>query len=382
MPNTLSVYNPIFYAQEALIQLEKALGMAGRVHRGYDRERQSAEKGQIISIKRPATFAAAAAPSAAQDISAGNVDISLSSWQEVKFGLTDQELAYTGEQIINDHIRPAAYALADKIDLDLCLLYKDIPWFTDAAGSSSILDITNVHQVLFDNAVPMSEPGALHLMVNGIEQNLLQQLAAFNQAQTAGQAGLETLMRGSLGTKFGLEIFANQNVRSHVKGTCNDTALQVLGATAKGATQISLDAVDAGVTGTLVAGDTFVIAGNTQRYAVTALNTAAANVFTNVQITPPLAQAHSDNDAVTVNLDDHTAMLGFHRNAFALAFAPLPTNARELGAKVETATDPVTGLSVRARMFYVGDSSKTFVALDVLYGVKTLDPNLAVRLRG
>ena len=35
-PNTLGIYDPLFYAQEALIQLEKALGLAGRVHRGYD----------------------------------------------------------------------------------------------------------------------------------------------------------------------------------------------------------------------------------------------------------------------------------------------------------------------------------------------------------
>ncbi len=30
MANTLGYYNPVFYAQEALIHLEKALGMAGR----------------------------------------------------------------------------------------------------------------------------------------------------------------------------------------------------------------------------------------------------------------------------------------------------------------------------------------------------------------
>jgi hypothetical protein len=50
----------------------------------------------------------------------------------------------------------------------------------------------------------------------------------------------------------------------------------------------------------------------------------------------------------------------------------------ELGAKIATITDPITGLSIRSRLFYVGDSSAVKVALDVLYGVKTLDPNLAV----
>lgn len=379
--NTLSVFNPLFYAQESLILLEKALGMAGRVHRGYSEERGKGV-GSIISIKKPSTFTAQSAPSSAQNLTASEVQIPLTSWKEVKFALTDKELAYTGEQIIAEHLRPAAYALADKIDQDLCLLYKDIPWFVDAQGSASILDVTNVYQSLFDNSVPMGDETMLHFMVNGIQQNYFQQLTAFNQVQTAGPAGLETLMRGSLGTKFGLEIFGNQNVQSHVKGTCNDAALQVKGTPALGATTIDLDAVDGGVTGTLVAGDSFVIAGNTQRYVVTATATASGNEFLGVSIFPPLAQAHADNDAVTVSLDNHTAMLAFHRNAFALGFAQLPDMAKELGAKVASVLDPKTGLALRSRMYYVGDSSAVHVAIDVLYGVKTLDANLATRLRG
>ena len=69
MSNTLSVYDPLFYAQEALIQLEKALGMAGRVYRGYDKNPQ--QKGSVISITKPGTFTALAAPQAAQDLTAG-----------------------------------------------------------------------------------------------------------------------------------------------------------------------------------------------------------------------------------------------------------------------------------------------------------------------
>lgn len=73
MSNTLSVYDPLFYAQEALIQLEKALGMAGRVFRGYDKSPQ--QKGSVISIRRPSTFTALAAPQSAQAINASEVQI-------------------------------------------------------------------------------------------------------------------------------------------------------------------------------------------------------------------------------------------------------------------------------------------------------------------
>ena len=58
MANTLGNYNPIFYANEALIWLQKALGMASRVHLGYDAERRSVSQGQTISIRRPGSFTA------------------------------------------------------------------------------------------------------------------------------------------------------------------------------------------------------------------------------------------------------------------------------------------------------------------------------------
>src|SRR5688572_1053731 len=106
MPNVLSVYDPLFYASEAIMWLHNALGMAGRVHRGYDKTAQ--QKGSVISIRKPSTFTAQDAPSNAQDIVASEVQIPLSFWREVKFKLTDKELSATQETIIEEHIQPAA----------------------------------------------------------------------------------------------------------------------------------------------------------------------------------------------------------------------------------------------------------------------------------
>lgn len=380
MANTLGVYNPIFYAQEALIWLRKSLRMGARVHRGFEAERNSFEQGETINIRRPSTFTAANAPATAADITTETVALTLSNWKEVKFKLTDKELAFTGDRIIQDHIGPAAYALADDIDSALMDLYKDVPWHADWGSAASIAGLTTLRQTQFDANVPLS-PGMMHMVIDGAAENELLQLAAFSQDQGAGAAGVSTQMSGSLGTKFGYEVAASQNVKTHTKGTCSTSALLVNGSSfAVGDTSIDLDA--ATVTGTLVAGDTFVIAGNTQRYAVTATSTASGNAFTGVTFTPGLAAAPSDNASVTVELDDHVANLGFHRNAFGLVVAPLPDHGNELGARVATVTDPDSGLSMRSRLYYVGNSSEVHVALDVLYGVKTLDPNLACRGRG
>lgn len=376
MTNALSVYDPIFYAQEGLIQLEKALGMASRVHRGYDKAPQ--QKGATISIRSPGNFTAQDAPSTAQDIDAGEVQIRLSNWKEVKFALSDRELAAAGEVIIAEHVRPAAVALADAIDQSLCALYAHVPWHHDVAATAGVADIISVRRAMFDNKVPLRDPAMLHWMLDGdMEADLLGQ-SAFTQWQGSGAVGAEAQVSGVLGQRFGFNFFANQNVQTHVAGTLSDPAPLLQGAHAKGATSVTLDA--AALTGTLRKGDTFVITGHEQRYAVTADATASGNAIT-VSVTPALVQAYTDNAPVAIALDHHAASLAFHRNAFALAMAPLSELGNQLGARIATVTDPVTGLALRSRLFYDGNNSKVFVALDALWGVTTLDGNMAVRAR-
>lgn len=383
MSNTLAAFNPTFYSQEALIVLANSMGLANRVYRGFESQRRTYGRGDTITIPKPSTFTAQNAPSTAQDITAGSVSISLTNWKEVKFKLTDAQLAWTGEQIIAEHIVPAANAIAEAIDDALAALALNIPWYYDlnASPGSVLTDITGPHKVLFDNGVPMKDESMMHFMVDSVMQAGLLGNTSFATWNANGQAGQNVQNTGLLGRRYGFGFFGNQNVGSHTKGTASTGTLAVNGASfAVGDTTINLDAVS--VTGTLVPGDTFVIAGSTQRYAVTNTTTASSNAFAGVTFTPPLVAAPADDAVVTVSLDNHTMNLAFHRNAFALVLAPLPDMGNELGAKISSVTDPITGLSLRSRVYYDGNNSAVHVALDVLYGVKTLDPNLAVRARG
>ncbi len=368
--NTLGYYDPLFYANEGLIILEKALGRSARVHRGYDREVK--QLGSTTAISRPSTFTAQDAPSSDQSLNTGMVQIPLSYWKEVKFSLTDKELSLSRENLIADHFAPAVYAIADDIDQNLALLANDIPWYYDIASTTEYKDLTRAKKVLRENKVPFNDGKLVYCCGSDLEAGFLE---LFANANFAGQSSQGVQLAGSMGIRSGVELFANNNVNSHVKGTCSVTALAVNGAFAKGVSSINLDA--ATVTGTLVAGDSFVISGDTQRYAVTSTVTAAANAFAAVSFTPPLAAAAADNAVVSVRLDNHVQNLLYHKNAFALAMAPLSEAGNDLGAKVATVVDEKTGLVMRCRMFYTGDSSKVSAAVDVLYGVKTLDPNLA-----
>lgn len=394
MPNTLSSYNPIFYAQEALTALEKALGLAGRVYRGYDDANTSRTKGQFIDIAVPGSFAAQDGPSSAQDVTASNIQINLSKLKEVKFALSDKELAYSSERIIQDHIRPAAYALSDKIDQDIAALFVDVPWYFDWTGPAAVGDITTARRILFDNKVPLSDEAMMNFMVSGqIEKELLD-LTAFTQNQGAGQAGVDSQIRGYLGKRYGFNFFANQNAPSITSATVAD----LVGAVNNGAgyaAGIKTMAVNGFANNAAFAiGDIVVVTGHAQQYVLTADVTLDGTGAGSISFYgSPLVQGGGLESAV-VNTQVVTIVkaggsgatkvnsLAFHQNAFALAMAKLPDFYDGQGVKVfATPVDPTSRLSVRARTWADPGNDKFYVALDCLYGVKTLDGNKAVRGR-
>ena len=399
MANVLGNYNPTFFANEALIQLFKSLGMAGRVHRGAEVERNTTgrELGDTINIRRPSQFTAAThvpgTGSTAQDVVGQNVQITLDQWKEVKFALNDQELAYSSERIIKEHIAPAAYALGDKVDQDLHTLGAKVGPKAFLSGSASSSWITGPRKVLKDNEVPMTANMLHYLVDSGMEAAFLD-LGIFHEARITGQgANTAALMNGTLGERFGVEVFATQN--ADVAGPTmtstitksDDSGDRVLALTADIAANVATLTLDGGtLIETAQIGDTLTIAGDPTVYTLTADMTLAAGAGT-ATVYPALRKNHVNNAVVTLTLlnaieeASNLRNLMFHRNAFALAFAPLPTTGDGKGADIATVTDPVSGLSVRARMWYDGDTAKNSVALDVLYGTQVLDPMLATQVR-
>lgn len=393
MANVLGVYNPTFFAQEALVQLERSLGMANRVHRDFEDERNTTgrRQGEVISIRRPASFTAQAAPSSAQDAVTDSVSLSLDQWYEVKFSLTDRELAYTQDRIVQDHIRPAAVAIATKVDESLSQLALKLPYYYDWSSPAKASDIPEIRRIMFDNNVPLGNIEFMHAMLDGrVEADLLS-TEGFAQYQGAGDSGVNAQMTGNIGPKYGLNLFANQtaNFITHTAGSItnasDDAAVDGGGsAVTAGTVEIDIDSAT-GLSGDVHEGDVIEFDGYDQKYIVLEDATAAADAIT-VKVGVPgrgtgLLTDIADNTAVTF-VQKSTASTGsaFHRNAFALAMAPLSELGNGRGAEISTVTDPRTGLTLRSRMFYDGDTSSMSVALDALWGVVTLDANLGVRL--
>ena len=402
MANTLTPYNPTFYAAEALILLQNALGMANRVYRGYEAERKGYNLGETVQVRKPSDFSVTSAPSSStNDPYTTSQTITINQWNQVKFALTDKELTQSGSRVIEEHIQPAAYALANQVDTDLMSEYVNIPWYVGCSSTpTAVADLTLPRKVLVDNAgrqVDMDD-GKIHCAVSpNFEQNLLASTHFHSSTLVGGTANQDSLMKGHLGTRFGIEFFRSHNVQQHTSGTVISTgsnnALALVGAHSKGASTISADGGNGSET--MVAGDSFVIAGNSQRYVVTGTETLSSGANTAISIFPNLVADYDDNAVVTFALDtaeshatgrdDNTAAfhgnLLFHENAFGLVVVPLPEIGDGAGANMSTVTDDQTGLSIRSRMAYDDDNAKVKVTLDILYGVKTLEPNLAVRIQ-
>lgn len=393
MANYYTPYDPVFYAQEGLMVLENALGMAARVHRGYDSERKSANVGSTIQIRKPGTFTTqAGGTGTAADVAPNYITISVDNWREVKFALTDQELAYTSDKIIQEHISPAVYSLANYIEGQLTALYAKVPWSYNMAATQTEADIVGARKILRDNAGSLMDTDPVHFAIDSTLEAAFLNRAVFHSASTAGESDSKmALLRGHLGTRFGVEHFVQQTLSYHTSGTVvsgsNDVAGTLAATAAIRATSISVT----GLTGveTLVSGDSFVLAGNTQRYVVTASATVADQAVT-LSVYPALVQAYNSGTVITFETanagapnyaDKYYYNIMFHRNAFAFATAPLPMIGDGAGARMAVITDPRTGLSLRSRVAYTDSTATVNVTLDVLFGTKCLDPNLAVICR-
>lgn len=373
MANTLGPYDPIDYAQTALTWLRKSLGFGSRVFRGYDRA--PAEKGSVITLRRPQSYTATAMPVSATALTPESVNVTLNQWWGVTIELTDKELSYTKEQIIAEQIAPMTYAVANKIDGLLAALYKDIPWSHSVSSALAVGDLTSARKVLSNNGVPMGD-GNLHLALSPTLMKEALDLSAFTQHQGSGTAGADAQQSGVLGARFGMNPFENQNAQTHTAGTCADPVGALTADAAVGATSIAIDSVTSG--GTFKAGDSLLIAGDSQRYAITADVTATGGAAT-LSIYPALKQAASSTAVVTITLTGGSGAskelsLAFHRDAFCLAMAVLPDNLP--GIQVFSATDNQSGLSVRARRWSDGANAKQYISVDALFGVRTLNANM------
>tara|TARA_R110002096_G_scaffold327284_7_gene521294 strand:+ start:5079 stop:6194 length:1116 start_codon:yes stop_codon:yes gene_type:complete len=204
--------------------------------------------------------------------------------------------------------------------------------------ASSLSDSAQLLKVLKDNGAN----GDLRMVVDTSTGANLRSLTQLTKANEAGTD--EALRTGTIldvnGFRIGESGAADE--LSHTKG--GGTSYLLNDATsAVGDTTI---AVDTG-SGTILAGDVVVFAGDTNKYIVaTALATGSFTIAL-----PGLRVALEDNAAVTVG-NSYSANVGFVRSAFHMASRPPARPAQgDLAIDVQMVTDPFSGLTFEVSVY-------------------------------
>jgi hypothetical protein len=378
MANDLQNLVPRLLARGLLALREMAV-MPRLVNLDYSLE--GAQRGSTIDVPVSNTFTAnnvspSITPSSAQDSTPGLVQIPLNQWKQVDFFLTDKQRLeiVENESFMPMNISEAVRALANSMDSHIHAQAVDVFGFIGTAGAtpfSTIADVVNSRALLNKQLAPMN---SRRIVMNpDAEANMLQIPAMSDLEKTGDQ---DVKIEGMLGRKFGFDMVQSQNVRTHIAGTA--ASITVASTTAAGAT--SLDII-ASIAGTLRKGDIFSIAGNSQTYVVTSADDTYTSTKKAVAIQPPLV-AIASSGADVAKRASHVVNLAFQREAFAFVNRPLANvgNGNQLGSIIQQMTDPVTGLTMR--MEVTRQNKQEVMQLDVLYGAKTIRPQLAVRIAG
>jgi hypothetical protein len=410
MANT--TLTPSIVAKTAVRILENELVMAGMVYRGYedefDKKVNGYSAGDTITIRKPTDFTVRdGAVMASQDVTEGRTTITVDKQKGVDFAFTSKELTLNIDELAERVIKPAMVQLANQIDLDVMAEYKNVPnWvgtpgqtvdaFADFAKAPTRMDLGAVPQDMRSGVLSPTDYWAMA----GSQTALYMQ----NVAQGAYR-------KGRIGEIGGIDTYMSQNVPTHIVGPLGGTPLVngaaqgVSYATVKdtGIQSLITDGWTAAAAARVKAGDVFTIAGvfdvnpvtkatlpHLKMFVVKADASSDAAGNATLSISPPIITSGAFQ-TVSVAPADNAAMsffgaagtgyaqnLVFHKNAFALVVVPL---VKPPGA-VDVSRETYKNINARVIPVYDGTNDKSAWRLDILYGVKTVDPRLAVRLSG
>lgn len=414
MANT--VLTPSIVAAEALTILDNELVMANLVHRAHEDEFTKKvngyDVGETITIRRPTDFTVRdGAVAAAQDVVEGSTTLTLNKRKGIDFKFTSQDLTTKISDLSERVIRPAMVQLANQVDSDLLALYTGVSKWVGTPGQTvnSYADFALGPKALDNAGVPQDSRAAV--LSPDDHWGLLGSQTALYMSDVAKGAYRER----RLGMIGGVDTYMTQNVPTltvgsrtgsiKVNGSITTSTVSYSSVKDTMTQTINIDGFG-GATQTVAAGDVFTIAGvfdvnpvtkatlpTLKQFTVTAAETASGSA-TDITFTPAMIWTGAFKTVAVVGVTDlnnqdvtfvGTASTGypqnlvFHKNAFALAVAPLIIPP---GAHPDAARKSYKSLSVRVIPVYDGINDESLWRLDILYGVKTLDGRLATRLSG
>ena len=393
---------PTAVTREALRVLHQKLNFVGSITRDYDDSfaRQGAKIGDTLKIRLPNQYVVRSGPTlstgAALDTTESTADLKIQTQKGVDLNFTSVDLTLALDDFSDRVLEPAMSVLAANIESDAMTMYRDVYNQVDNQGQAATFNkVLQGRKILVDNLAPL---GGRTCNLNTQDNvDLVDALKGlFNDRDNLSKQYRE----GFMGRTAGFDFMENTLWPSHPRGaaTAAYTTNTTTGTLPIVSTPVTSITVAAG-TGAMSQGDVFTIAGVFRVHPETKASTGVPQQFvvTNaggwssgpLNISPAIILAGAMQN-VTIPAGNASAALAFggtistnygislayHKSAFAFATADMV-----MPRGVDFAAREVfDGVSMRIVRQYDINNDKFPCRLDVLYGFKTLRPQLACRL--
>jgi hypothetical protein len=329
------------------------------------------EKGDTVRIKSGPDFSVDdfAGNIAVQDIRSSKRQMTIEKHFDVSVKLTAKEMALNFEGFRDEVIFPAAVRLAEKVDTYIgSKILNAAGTYHSTTLMESAADVAKARQAAL--LQQLNPEGRFALVDDTLEATILGQ-TWFNQSQTRGGSGLETLNSGHMGRVMGMDFFSSVNFPSsdaaasgtygNGVGVTNNTGTTNL----VGLSVLTSDAT----TGQFEIGDRIFVAG-VKRPLIVAAQTAAT--ATAIPLVDPITEIIPDGAAITT-IGSGLAFVKrgaiFDNKSMAVAFPILDLPGDKVASVISN-----NGISIRVVRGYDMITKATTMSMDLLVGAECYDP--------
>ena len=388
------ILTPTAVTREALRVLHQKLNFVGSIKRDYDASfaKEGAKIGDSLKIRLPNQYTVrTGATLSAQDTTETSTTLQVATQKGVDLNFTSVDLTLSLDDFSSRILEPAMSVLAANIEADALSMALDVYQVVNNVGSAITLNkALTARKVLVDALAP----GDARTLLLNTQDNLDLVDALKGLFQDSNEIAKQ-YREGKVGRTAGFgDIYENTLLASQATGTAASATTY----TVNGATQVGAAiTIQTGAT-TFKKGDVVTFAGCNRCHPESKADAGVLQQFVvtadyaggggNLAISPAIVTsggrqnvtASPTNGGAVVKVGGASAVykpsLAYHKDAFAFATADLVMP----GGVDFAAREVMDGVSMRIVRQYDINNDKFPARLDVLFGYKTIRPELACRI--
>jgi hypothetical protein len=396
---TNSLLTPQQITREALRVLHNKLTFIGAINRQYDDSfaKSGAKIGDTLKIRLPNQFTVrSGATLSAQSVNEQSVSLQVGTQKGVDMNCSSVDLTLSLDDFSSRILEPAMAVLASSLEADAVSLYKDVYQQVGTPGTTpnTLLTYLQARARLNNSLTPMDANRTAHLSPLATA-TIVDALKGLFQDSSAIR---EQYREGSMGRTAGFDWYENPLVPTHTNGgkvasvTTLTTGSPQTGSTLNIAGVANADTFKQGTVFTIagvyeVHPETKAVTSRLQQFVVAA-DAAMSGATGAITISPAIVTSGATQNVSAAPATSaaltfvgsaggaYEQELAFHRDAFAFATADLV-----MPRGVDFAAREVyDGVSMRIVRAYDINNDVFPCRIDVLYGYKTIRPQMACRV--